>query len=170
MIPPLWGIKRSGRVFSTHPPSFSGYLCLCSSRRGRERRNPKLEEIRANQRQRIAKKSEQRKAAALRRWHPEECDRNAAASNPHMREGMQNDAHHPPPTTHPLEKERAAREGSFPTLDQVKGYAPTVMASPECAERFWNDCEATVTPVTPVTHAVTEAPLPPPVAGIPTTF
>jgi len=32
----------------------------------------------------------------------------------------------------------ALAQGSFPSLDEVKAYAPTVTASPECAEAFWN--------------------------------
>ncbi len=51
----------------------------------------------------------------------------------------------PPPTTHhPPRKARAssrAREAELPTLTEVTAYAQTVLAPPECAERFFNDCE-----------------------------
>lgn len=51
----------------------------------------------------------------------------------------------PPPTTHPsTKKERAtgAGAGAWPTVEEVKAYAPTVSASAECAEHFWNGSEA----------------------------
>lgn len=38
-------------------------------------------------------------------------------------------------------REPRSREGSFPSLPEVKTYAPTVMATPECAENFWNGME-----------------------------
>jgi len=38
-----------------------------------------------------------------------------------------------------IDRERA---GASPTLDEVKAYAPTVLATEECAENFWNSAEA----------------------------
>lgn len=43
-------------------------------------------------------------------------------------------------TQEPSTIERNA--GAWPDLDEVKKYAPTVMAPEECAEHFWNGCEA----------------------------
>lgn len=73
-----------------------------------KRRNPRLEIVRAEQRARIAKRSEQRKAAALRRWHPEQCGGDAVALREDVRNGCADDAHHPPPTTHPFNKRESS--------------------------------------------------------------
>lgn len=73
-----------------------------------KRRNPRLEIVRAEQRKRIEKRRQQRSDAALRRWHPEQCDSNAVALREHVRNGSGSNAHHPPPTTHPLKRESTA--------------------------------------------------------------
>ena len=88
-----------------------------------KRRNARLETIRTEQRERIAKKSEQRRAAAHKRWQSApgtapaagmrpHCDRmyesDAAGMRPHCGSMCETDAagmpttHHPPPTSHPV--------------------------------------------------------------------
>lgn len=67
-----------------------------------QRRNARLEVIRTEQRERIAKKSEQRKAAANARWSKPKYETDAVASPPHILPQCGSNAHHPPPTTHPL--------------------------------------------------------------------
>lgn len=132
-------------------------------------RNARLEIIRQEQRDRIRKKSEQRRAAAQKRWHgaggpdrEEEEHReisghDAAAMRPHesrnageaaeeMRSFCGGNAHHSPPTTHPDEKRASlarAPAGGWPSLREVTAYAADRLMTPAaCAERFWNDCEA----------------------------
>ena len=139
-----------------------------------KRRNARLEIIRTEQRERIAKKSEQRRAAALKRWHstpgdspaggmrPQRistCETAAAGMRPHSgsmcetdASGMRTPCGSPcethaagMPTTHPVPPTPSEREhsaGAWPGLDEVKAYAPTVMALPECAESFWNGLES----------------------------
>ena len=69
-----------------------------------KRRNPRLEIVRTEQRARIAKKREQRQAAANARWHPSQSAPNATAVRPHNDSTSENGAdampttHHPPPT------------------------------------------------------------------------
>lgn len=87
-----------------------------------KRRNPRLEIVRAEQRARIAKRSEQRKAAALRRWHPEQCGGDAVALREDVRNRYGDDAHHPPPTTHPILSTTPARSFGC-TLEEARGYA-----------------------------------------------
>lgn len=87
------------------------------------RRNARLETIRTEQRERIAKKSEQRRAAAQKRWHSAPGTQPAPGMRPHSGSMGENDAagmrphcgspcetdaagmpttHHPPPTSHPV--------------------------------------------------------------------
>lgn len=96
-----------------------------------KRRNARLEQIRAEQRERIKRKSDQRKAAADARWAAErlrpKCGEDATALR----------AQCPPPTTHhpPLSSLPPAREGngpvsdSPPSVDDVLGYAKGNAAS-----------------------------------------
>lgn len=74
------------------------------------RRNERLETIRDDQRARIAKKSEQRKAAAHARWDKPQCGGNAVASVSHNLPQCGSDAHHPPPTTHPITAKAVNKE------------------------------------------------------------
>lgn len=132
-------------------------------------RNARLEIIRQEQRDRIRKKSEQRRAAAQKRWHGTAGQRreegywetsgyDADAMRPHdsriageaaeeMRPSCGEDAHHSPPTTHPNEKRASLaheRAGAWPSLEEVTVYAADRVTAPAaCAEKFWNDCEAT---------------------------
>lgn len=39
-------------------------------------------------------------------------------------------------------REQPRARGEPPTVEEVKAFAETVMASAECAEKFWNGCEA----------------------------
>lgn len=107
-----------------------------------KRRNARLEIIRSEQRQRIAKRREGAAKTNAKRWG----DKVASESlSDHSATPERFAVESPPPTSHlpPREIERAAqvREGSFPSLEEVKTYAPTVMAPPECAENFWNSME-----------------------------
>lgn len=85
-----------------------------------KRRNPRLETVRAEQRARIAKKKEQRRNAANKRWHPES---NATAMRPHN--GSSADAmpttHHPPPTQIERENTREALDSA--RLAQIEAIA-----------------------------------------------
>lgn len=80
-----------------------------------KRRNPRLEIVRTEQRARIAKKREQRQAAANARWHPSQSAPNATAMRPHNGSTSENGAdampttHHPPPT--PILQQRPPRAG-----------------------------------------------------------
>ena len=85
------------------------------------RRNPRLERIRCDQRERIRKKSEQRKAAAEARWSKDKFNGHTPAMRPHenrissvdagdMQKPCEADAHHPPLTTHPNLRESTARD------------------------------------------------------------
>ena len=88
-----------------------------------KRRNARLETIREEQRERIAKKSEQRRAAAYKRWqlapgtapvgsmrppYGSTCETDAAGMRPHCGSMCETDAaampttHRPPPTAHPV--------------------------------------------------------------------
>lgn len=120
------------------------------------RRNARLEIVRAEQRARIEKKSQQRKAAAMRRWHPSASETDAGAMRPHESRISETDAgampttHHPPPSTESIPKRESLvtppREPptnvKTPTLEQVKAWAVQLMAPPECAECFHADHEA----------------------------
>jgi hypothetical protein len=128
-----------------------------------KRRNARLETIRSEQRARIAKKSEQRKAAANARWERERlqntCEKDATASSPHCGSDATassphcgSDAHHPPPTTHhppptthPINKPHTPRAhargvwpdpSEYPTVETVRQWAVAVMAPPECADKW----------------------------------
>lgn len=113
------------------------------------RRNARLEAIRTGQRERIAKRREGAARTNAKRWGNHGAggalsDRSATRG----RSRSDSAGESPPPTNHPHEElaVRAGGEGdaggkSCPTLDEVKAYAPTVMAGEDCAERFWNDCE-----------------------------
>jgi hypothetical protein len=113
---------------------------LCDDGR---RRNAKLERIRSEQRARISKKSEQRRAAALRRWHPEQSESNATAMRPHESRTMRDDAkampttHHPPHSIHSHSAHDAWPDPSeYPKLEEVQSWSRAVMAPPECAEKW----------------------------------
>jgi hypothetical protein len=82
---------------------------LCEDGR---RRNAKLERIRAEQRERITKKSEQRRAAAMRRWHPNESEPDAVAMRPHDSRMVRDDAGAMPTTHHSPCTERESTAGA----------------------------------------------------------
>jgi uncharacterized protein YdaU (DUF1376 family) len=48
----------------------------------------------------------------------------------------------PTSTQEPVPNERESSAGAWASLDEVKAYAPTVMAPPECAVSFWNGLES----------------------------
>lgn len=139
-----------------------------------KRRNSFLETLRAEQRKRIADRSAQRKAAVEARWARQRAKEAETGADPdtgritdvsfsYIREGIREDTHHPPPTTHPNhllqnslcepERNEAARHGArrdgegmeelanpgLPpvTLEQAKANAGQYGASPEIAEKWW---------------------------------
>jgi len=107
-----------------------------------KRRNARLEIVRSEQRQRIAKRREGAAKTNAKRWG-ERVANESLSDHSAIPGRVANES--PPPTSHlpPREIERSAqvREGAFPSLPEVKAYAPTVMATPECAENFWNGME-----------------------------
>lgn len=117
-----------------------------------KRRNQRLEIIRSDQRERIAKKSEQRRAAVNKRWEQERLrqhngdDTVVLRSYPPRNTGAIPTTHHPPPTT-VSEEEQVGASGksasvSAPSLLTVNQWASVAMVPPECAEIWWNDHEA----------------------------
>ena len=82
---------------------------LCDDGR---RRNAKLERVRSEQRERITKKSDQRRAAAMRRWHPDKSETDADAMRPHDSSMMREDAGGMPTTHHPPCTERESTAGA----------------------------------------------------------
>lgn len=112
-----------------------------------QRRNARLEIVRAEQRERIAKKRAQRKAAADARWHPKQCDRNATASVSHVPPQCDSNAHHPPPTTHPISSPHTQSAGAYdpgfwpdpreyPALSVVEQWADASQTPAECAAKW----------------------------------
>jgi uncharacterized protein YdaU (DUF1376 family) len=127
------------------------------------RRNARMEVIRSEQRERIRKKSEQRKAAANVRWDRERdragedagamrpqdarmCDTHATALRPHDAPIGDTDAtalrtQCPPPTTHhPPQIERESR--GRPTLAQARSAAGACGVTEQEAEDWWHAREA----------------------------
>lgn len=106
-----------------------------------KRRNARLEIERTKQRERIARKSLGAAKTNAKRWGKDVADDSLSdrlASRLATVERVVSES--PPPTTHPNKRESSA--GAWPGIDEVKAYAPAVMATPDCAERFWNECEA----------------------------
>ena len=105
------------------------------------RRNLRLETIRSEQRERIAKRRDGAAKTNAKRWGKGAASVSLSAT-PGDTSATQ---HHPPPTTHPNE-ERASQgvraQGSYPALEEVQHEALRLMVPPECAAKFWNDCEA----------------------------
>jgi hypothetical protein len=129
--------KVSARILDKFPVSDDG-----------KRRNVFLEEIRAAQRERIAKRREGAQKTNAKRWGGRVAERHPSESlndSPTSR-------HHPPPTLHPNTDTSPGSSGETPRdlpmddrtppLDRIKAWAIQVMAPKECAEAFWNDHEA----------------------------
>jgi uncharacterized protein YdaU (DUF1376 family) len=109
-----------------------------------KRRNPRLEDERSKQRERIAKKSLGASKTNAKRWGERVADESLSDQLATPKR-VANES--PPPTTHhitnPHSPQASEREDGlwpdpreYPSLETVKAWAVAVMAPPECAEKW----------------------------------
>jgi hypothetical protein len=133
--------KLSERVLDKFPLADDG-----------KRRNPFLEQLRNEQRDRIARRRDGAAKTNAKRWAGKSdsespSDRSATRLATRLATIERVDSESPPPTTHhnstPHTPHAPAHDGSlwpdpseYPTLETVKAWAVAVMAPPECAEKW----------------------------------